>query len=540
MINRIKHCFCLLGLLISFNANSQKPAFNILLEPVNIPELNGLQSYAYGQHDGKWLIIGGRIDGLHRRQPFASFDIDGHNTELYVIDPLSQEKWTAPITSFSIDIQEQLKSSNMEFYQRGDYLYLLGGYGYSPTLEDHTTFSNLTAVDVPATINAIITNKSIQSYFRQIKDSLFQVTGGELKMINKTFYLVGGQKFTGRYNPIGPDHGPGFLQEYTNQIRKFTIDDNGTTIVINQLPYTTDETNLHRRDYNLVAQIMPNGHEGLTAFSGVFQTKLDLPFLNCVNIDNNGYTVNNSFTQYYNHYHCAVLPLYSALNNEMHSVFFGGIAQYFDDAGTLVQDNNVPFVKTIARVSRDANGKMTEYKLAVEMPALLGAGSEFIANEKLAKYSNGVIKLDDIKNDTSIAGYIFGGINSSDANIFWKNDGTQSNANSQIFKVVLTKNATTDIHAINEQSTGTLKIMVYPVTNDNNLVVKYNLTKTTDVKLSIYTINGKKIEDRIFKNKLAGENTYVKKIKKITDKRIYILSIETNYEKAIQKIIIEP
>ncbi|MFZ4400889.1 MAG: hypothetical protein ACOYO1_12710 [Bacteroidales bacterium] len=540
MMNKIKHFLCIFGLLFSFNINAQTTPFNIFLEPINIPELIGIQSYAYGQHNGKWLIIGGRIDGLHRRQPFASFDMDGYNTQLFVIDPINKQKWLAPLTSLPIALQEQLKSSNMEFYQRGDYLYLIGGYGYSESIDDHTTFSNLTAVNVPSVINAIITNTSISPYFRQINDSLFQVTGGELRMINNNFYLVGGQKFIGRYNPMGPDHGPGFVQEYTNQIRKFNIEDNSTSITVNHISVTTDETNLHRRDYNMVAQIMPNGQEGLIAFSGVFQTNLDLPFLNCVNIDSNGYTVNNSFTQYYNHYHCAVLPLYSSLNNEMHSVFFGGIAQYFDDSGTLVQDNNVPFVKTIARVSRDANGKMAEYKLNVEMPALLGAGSEFIANESLAKYPNGVIKLDDIKNDTTIAGYIFGGISSTETNIFWVNDGTQSNANSQIYKVLLTRNPTSKLHVLNEQSTGTLKIMHYLVTNDNNLVVKYNLCKTTDVKLSIYQIDGKKIEDTIFKNKPAGENTYKKKIRKITEKRIYILTIETDYEKAIQKIIIEP
>lgn len=85
-------------------------------------------------------------------------------------------------------------------------------------------------------------------------------------------------------------------------------------------------------------------------FSGVFQPIVDLPYLNSVTIDSQGYTIDNSFQQYYNHYHCAVLPMYSASNNEMHNIFFGGIAQYYDDLGVLVQDNNVPFVKTIARV----------------------------------------------------------------------------------------------------------------------------------------------------------------------------------------------
>lgn len=37
----------------------QKVAFQIAIEPFQINGLAGIQSFAYGQHDGKWLIIGG-------------------------------------------------------------------------------------------------------------------------------------------------------------------------------------------------------------------------------------------------------------------------------------------------------------------------------------------------------------------------------------------------------------------------------------------------------------------------------------------------
>ena len=238
---------------------------------------------------------------------------------------------------------------------------------------------------------------------------MFAVTGGVLNKINTTYYLTGGQKFMGRYNPTGPNHGPGFVQLYTNAIRKFKINDNGVSLSVTHLPSTVDAVNLHRRDYNVVPQILPTGEEGITAFSGVFQVGADLPYLNCVNIDSMGYNVNNAFAQYYNHYHCARIPLYSATQNQMHTVFFGGIAQYYDSLGTLVQDNNVPFVKTIARVSRNANGIMSEYKLPIEMPALLGAGSEFIPVEGLSHYANDVLKLDDFTADTTLLGYVFGG-----------------------------------------------------------------------------------------------------------------------------------
>lgn len=539
MINRIK---ILAILLIAFTSqgNAQTTPFQIAIEPMNISGLGGLQAYAWGQHNGKWLVIGGRLDGLHRRQPFAAFDVAGHYNQLIVVDPVAQQKWSAPLSSLPIGLQEQLSSTNMEFFQEGDYLYLVGGYGYSKTFADHTTYPNLSAIKVPDVINAVINGTSFTTNFRQITDTMFAVTGGYLNKIYNTFYLTGGQKFIGRYNPMGPTHGPGFIQEYTNAIRKFKIFDNGVTLSVTHLSAIIDATNLHRRDYNVVPQIMPTGQEGLTAFSGVFQVGVDLPYLNCVNIDSTGHTVNNAFSQYYNHYHCAHIPIYSASNNEMHTVFFGGIAQYYDSLGILVQDNNVPFVKTIARVTRDASGTMAEYKLPIEMPSLLGAGSEFIPVENLPNYNNEVLKLDDFIADTTLVGYIYGGISSTAANIFFTNTGTQSSASSQIFKVFLIKNSTVGIHELNTQSIGTLQMQVYPNPNNGNFMVRFNLKNSSNVKVIIHDASGKLLENTVLNNLQIGENTYLKKINNIIDGGVYYITIETNYEKATQKIIVEP
>ncbi|MEN8787080.1 MAG: hypothetical protein ABF270_04605, partial [Flavobacteriales bacterium] len=314
-------------LLFAFSSFSQEAEFQVQLTPVSVPSLGGIQSFAFAQHNGKWLLLGGRLDGLHQRQPFASFDIAGHNNQLIVVDPVTKQTWSKSISSLPAAIQDQVKSTNAEFFQEGNYLYVIGGYGYSASVSDHTTFDKLTAIDVPATISAVINNTAITSLFRQISDPKFQVTGGRLEKIYDTYYLVGGQKFIGRYNPMGPTHGPGFFQEYTNEIRKFKINDNGSSLSVTHKGVWRDTNNLHRRDYNVTPQIMPNGKEGLTAFSGVFQKNADLPFLNCVNIDSNGYAVNNSFSQYYNHYHCANIPMYSEYYSEMSTIFFGGIAQ---------------------------------------------------------------------------------------------------------------------------------------------------------------------------------------------------------------------
>ena len=69
------------------------------------------------------------------------------------------------------------------------------------------------------------------------------------------------------------------------------------------------------------------------------------------------------FSQLYNHYHCASASFYSEKNQESTAIFFGGIAQFYEENGVLVQDNDVPFVKTIASVTRENDGTFSESKL---------------------------------------------------------------------------------------------------------------------------------------------------------------------------------
>jgi hypothetical protein len=516
---------------------AQESPFALVIEQMNIPQLGGLQAYAFGTHEGKWLIFGGRLDGLHRRQPFASFDVAGNNNQLLVVDPVSQQKWSAALTSLPIDIQEQLSSTNMEFHQDGNHLYVVGGYGYHNASASKKTFDKLTVINVPATIAAIQNNSSFTGFFRQYTDAKFAVTGGHLKKINNTFYLVGGNRFDGNYNPMG---NPTYTQVYTNAIRRFTVQDDGINLQITHLPEWYDANQLHRRDYNVVPQILPNGAEGITAFSGVFQVGIDLPFLNSVNIDSTAYSVNAGFQQYYNHYHCAVLPVYSSGLNQMHSVFFGGIAQYFDSAGVLVQDNNVPFVKTIARVTRTADGKMAEYKLPIEMPGLMGAGSEFIFASGVPIFKNEILNLDAITADTTLVGYIYGGINSTLPNIFFINTGAESTAGSQILKVKLIKKSTVGKDELNVQSRGTLQMQVFPNPNDGRFNLYFNLVKSSDVSIIITGMDGKVLEEKNLKNLAVGKHSFEKKIRSMANGGSYFVSIITSYESATQKVMIEP
>lgn len=519
-----------------FLSQAQIDEFSVYLEPLNISGLPGVQSFAYGTDGDKWLILGGRIDGLHQRQPVNSFNTAGQNTSIWVVDPVNAQYWAAPISSLSVDIQEQLKAANFQFHQDGDFLYLTGGYGYSNTAADHITYDKLLAVNVPATINAIINSNPINTYFRQITDSQFQITGGHLKKINNTYFMVGGQKFTGRYNPM---NGPSFVQEYTNQLRKFTLTDDGSSISITHLAAVTDTAAFHRRDYNVVPQIFNGGQEGLTAFSGVFQTSIDLPYLNCVNIDSTAHGIDPTFSQYFNHYHCAFAPIYSQDSKNMYNIFFGGIAQYYDSSGVLVQDNNVPFVNTIACVKRDSNNLMTENKLPVEMPALFGASAEFIRAAQIPHYNNEVIDFKNISSDTTLVGYIYGGIESDDKNVFFSNPATQTRATANIYKVYLTKTDST-VGIFNEFSTNGLDLQVYPNPNDGEFLVKFKLNKTSDVFIQLYSLAGQLILDEQIKDLGAGENHLQFNLADVDKSNCYILKFRTNDTHFYtQKIVIE-
>lgn len=413
--------------------------FTIRLESMEINDLPALQSYAYATWQGKWLLVGGRKDGLHRRQPFASFDEDGQNTYLYVVDPLNKKVWKRSLEDLPDALAEQLQSTNMEFWQTGNRLVLTGGYGYSKTADDHITFPYLVVIKVDELITAIINKDPAGSLFIQTRDERMAVTGGRLAKINDTFLLAGGQRFEGRYNPHGPDHGPGFMQEYTNEIRRFMIEYENDTPVIKNYSAIKDTINLHRRDYNLVPQVFKNDELGFTMFSGVFQYDEDIPFTSFVDIIEGTHNVSKGFDQRFNHYHSAVLPIYDKASAAMYSVFFGGIARYYPDAnGRIIDNKDVPFTRTIGVIIRK-DGKQKEIYLPVQMPGYTGAAAEFIFKPDIKMVKEGIADMHSLGKNETLIGYIVGGINSSSKNIFWDNTGRESKANGKIIKVFIKK-----------------------------------------------------------------------------------------------------
>ena len=173
----MKQTFVILSILFSsLWSVAQTTTFSIRIEEDSITGMPGLQSFVRGIYLGKWILIGGRTDGLHRRQPWASFDPVDNNTTIYQVDPVGKQVWSASISSLPVALQEQLQSTNMCFAQRNNTLYVLGGYGYSATAADHITYDQLVAIDLAGLSFALEQGLAIAPHFRYLTDSRLGVT----------------------------------------------------------------------------------------------------------------------------------------------------------------------------------------------------------------------------------------------------------------------------------------------------------------------------------------------------------------------------
>lgn len=460
--------------------------YKIQLEPIQIPGLPGLHSFAYAQHDEHWLIIGGRTDGLHARQPFRSFPEAENNTVMYVVNPDTKQVWQAAVSQLPVRLAEHMQSGNMNFHQWADTLYIIGGYAYAASIGDHITFPYLTTIDVPGLITAIKEKKPLISHFQQLEDSAFAVTGGHLGKIGNHFLLVGGQRFDGRYNPM--DH-PTFVQQYTDQIRSFRIHTHQGRLTISDYSVHTDPVHLHRRDYNLIPRIYPDGSHGYTISSGVFQPLIDLPYLYPVNISATGYTPQPSFNQYLNNYHTAFASIYESGSGIQHTLFFGGLSQYYIKDGQLIRDDEVPFVQTISRISIDANGQFSEFNMPVEMPAFLGTSAEFITNPQLPAVSDRLIDVQVIKNDSFIIGHIVGGIASPSPNPFNSNETDITSASSVIYVVKMIRNSAMRSDRVDGSNPFSVEIIPNPARQ--KLFIRASLKYAAPAEYIITDLTGK-------------------------------------------------
>jgi hypothetical protein len=416
-----------------------------------------LQSFAAGQYGGLWIILGGRTNGLHgfTDDPLANFPPSEQNRRIWLIDPVAGKHWSRRLSDSSLtqDQIDALSSTATESMQIGSRLYVIGGYGFSETLNDFTTFDTLSALDLPSIILWVrrYTNTDLAEIIRQTSHPVLKVTGGQVTMLGDRAILAFGQLFEGGYGD--PNH----TQIYTTQIRSFTLRDNGSKVSIRDvrsLPRKPNPTDFRRRDYTLIPFIeVDSGREVpmAAALAGVF-TLTDGMFTVPVEIGKNGRPEMAdpgdpaTFKQAMSGYNCAFLPIWDAAKRQSHAVLFGGISYvyYRWNAGKFIEDPMFPFINDITSVVRNRDGRYRQFLIG-RFPRVVsadnkrlrfGAEAAVFLDPAIPTTPNGMVDLAALKatfgNSPVVVGRLFGGI-AADAG----NDGNTV-ASNLLFDVILT------------------------------------------------------------------------------------------------------
>ena len=522
-------------LLFALNSFAQEFPYTVVLNPVYSSQDIALQSFAYGTWQNRVLLIGGRKDGLHQRQPFASFDAAGMPSNISILDLNNYSSTPVEFDIIDVALSEQFSSTNIQFYQTDSILWLVGGYGYSNTSQDHITHPMLTAINLKTFFEAQDNGTYAFESFDYITDDRFAVTGGSLKKLDDVFYLAGGHKFEGRYNPM---NGPSFTQTYTEKISRFIPTLTEAGIQVEWLPEFSDPALLHRRDLNVLEGIDVNGQTNFTLFSGVFQQVADLPFTNCVEVYPSGIAEVPEFQHLLNQYHCGHVSLYDTQLQRQHYLFLGGISEYFFESDLLTQNVDVPFTKNIACVTRNANNQWVEELIPSLMPDFLGSSAEIILNENLSLINGEIIDLNNANNgDEILLGHLLGGIRSTAQNIFWVNNGTQSFPNDTLYEVWLVPNA------VGVSSTYALPknvFTIYPNPTSGKFRIEFSCAKNCDVELTAFDSNGKQVAHDRLGNFPSGKHSEENRWRIFEHPGTYVLQLKLGEEIITQKLLVEP
>ena len=430
------------GLVAPRSVGADTLPFSITLEEAPITGTpHPLQSSTIGVSGGKWLLFGGRTAGMHAFTQPHNFPADTFNHFAYVLDPVAGKFVGQPFDLRLLGnvLNDSLSATNTESVQIGDTLYVVGGYGIFNNV--FVTFSTVTTINVKQWIQLIVSGKAtaanVKRLIHQNQDERLRVTGGGLHYIvpatggKGVFYLVFGHILSGEYSidPSNFNANRGFHQEYTQQVRVFTLE-NDLTITNGSYhlaaPFSSDLP-YNRRDLNVVPEIRPTGSQGINVYGGVFRAGRVEGNLTPITIDPatdpqgepTATVVVHPYLQPLNHYECAILPLFDPRSKAMYVTFFGGISQYHYDraVNTLIRDpvnlsmglDGLPFIPTVTTLVHSAGNKYQQYIQSYDMPGLEGTESRFNPAAATPVFSNGVINFGKIKKAMTV-GYIYGGI----------------------------------------------------------------------------------------------------------------------------------
>lgn len=500
--------------------------FTLEFEPIIGETVPGFHSFAYATYGSKWLIIGGRTNGLHGLNSNSNFETEFANNNIVVVDTSDWQWATASLSQLPIAVADPLRSTNMQFYQKGDVLYMVGGYGWDSTNFEFATFPTLTAIDVPGIINAVVQGDSIYTYIKQYTNSFLAVAGAELENIAGRYYLVGGHKFEGRYS----DQNTGlFTQAYTDAIRAFDII-HTDSLYIDNIDEVIDTANLHRRDLNVV-HVVGLSTEMLAVLGGVFKRNQDLPFTNGLAFLPNTIQPIWNFDQRYNQYTSAIINVRED-QASFGSLLLGGMGTYtMEDA----YDSLVPFSKVIALekfYTIGATISAEESKLPNPMPGFLGTNAIFVPGNAIAADSLGIYELSALPlmmtQPRSFAGYLFGGIRGTAPN-----NGVSS-ANDTIYRVYFKGLNTVGLNEI--PNTLVVK-QLYPNPAADVVNLQLDIYGAGLVQVSIIGLDGKTLSVVFNQNLSPGPATINLPTGQLPS-GLYFVKIETKEGRLVKKLII--
>ena len=620
---------------------AQTQSFSLMIQRVDMPALQSLHSFAAAQYQGKWFLFGGRRDGLHRRQPFRAFDSAHANRFIWCVDPETRTIDSLSIEVLSPSLQSQLASTNMLFHQEDNNLYLVGGYGL-PNRKDHSlfappsrftdpeahrTFPYLTRVNLSLLCNEFQQKASLKSdkkqpksgkqpkagdlstnletsIFQQWTDPQFALTGGAMfnhidyyphKQPVITFFLVGGHRFDGLYNPMGPENGPGFEQEYHHGVRRFQLVQQSVKsrkkrktsrqseqikTYVRWLEPLLDSL-FRRRDVNVMESLhhriaqeasgsvdqvfidgspisssaFPSVRKDLLVFSGVFQERANIPYTNLLEINSDSCTIKPvpQFNQLLNQYHSAHTSLYSYKVDAQFFLFFGGIAQYyFNDSGLLTQDPDVPVVSTVSLIERTAANEYSEYALPLQLPKGIGAGTEFIPAPTVPKIENtDVIDLESLQGDSQLLGYLVGGFSTTAPNVFFDNDANESRAESHAYAVYWKRNdvfrdpakklSLNEVKVVTQGNNGRIHFQAFTNTENGKVYFMIQMVEEGPCTLTLRDDSSKLLLRHEFPGGLPkGESVFALPLYDAKHSKVYQIEINANGILLQEQLIINP
>jgi hypothetical protein len=436
--------------------------YSLSLDGFEIPGLPGLHSFAVAGTADRLLLIAGRTNGLHGFAPSKqaavapSFPRAYANDTVYLVDlPGRQLLGQAKVTDLPSPYDSQLQSSNTQYAQVGDFLYLVGGYGPDPNGTSLITLPLLTAIDVPALADAVESGTALDatfaaSHMNSVTDLNLAVTGGDLQILGGQVLLVYGHRFDGEYTPGG---GQAF-QEYTNQVRVFDVtasrDGSGVTVTadfVGSVPPPSvvlgPENPYHRRDLNVHPALAPDGTRRVGVYGGVFKGGRIEGFVHPIYVTESpaspGIAVSEDTdaVQLLSQYDGGLVQLYSKSAGTAYTTLYGGISQYWWDpsCSCLKRDvtdiskgiDSLPFIDSVSTFRVTSGGSAQFLHQGATFPpsgaapacattsggsvdaGFLGAETRLVLAAGIPTATDGVVDLDAVTSKSTL-GWLVGGI----------------------------------------------------------------------------------------------------------------------------------